>query len=319
MLKHALRFAFLGWTVLAFIAAGPTPPGFGPDPFYLNETSIVQGNAGWRDTSGKTLSGNGQTVNTGIVNCVIIAAGQSNFGNTSPDAYSPSNPNALDNLNIYDGAIYKAADALVGAPSLILPPTTEGHPALILGDALVTAGKCARVIIVPCAVNGTSVAQWAGQLSNRIPTALGRLAARGITSSTTNVTIVLLWGQGEADTLLGTSQASYVASWNAMIAAANLTGVRALVAKETLWNTATSAALQAAQTQNATSGVINNSAGIYLGANADALQGNICGSGTNTACRQADGNHWSDAGAYSYAIDPTYGWQQALHATGSPF
>jgi hypothetical protein len=299
------------------------------DPYMLNETAVQ-----WigyfinKDTTAKTLSS--QTVNTSVANLILIVAGQSNIDNMNyATAYTVSNPSALDNLNIYDGAIYKAVTPLVGTSATGSGQANYAHAGLIVADALVTAGKFARVILVPVAIGSSSVADWGGGTANagdfaagtfvsRIPVALARMTQRGITCGSTNVTCAVIWGQGEGDTFYSTSQANYVASFNNMVTNAANAGFvgRWFVAKQTYYNSATDATIQAAQTANATSGVINNSAGIYLGANSDALVGNVC-NGSN-ACRE-DVTHFSYNGTVAYATDATNGWQAAMHASGSPY
>ena len=283
-----------------------------PDIYYLNETGLANFFViPSRDVASRTLGT--QTINPGIQNCVLIPLGQSNNVNTAPSNYTPTNPTALDNLNPYDGAIYKATDPLVGASWGLAAPPGGGHPALRLGDALVTAGKCARVIIVPIGIGSSAVADWAtGTLANRFEVALRRLNQRGVICGSTNVSCVALWGQGETDTDLGTTQAAYTTALNLVIsngATAGFVG-RWLIANETYNGTTISSAIQAAQ-----AAVVNGTT-VFAGANADALVGNVC-NGPN-ACRQ-DGLHWSDNGSQAYATDATNGWQQALHSSGLPF
>lgn len=299
---------------LATVSATPRSTGPSlPDPYYLNENALTfKGPLPSRDVSGKTLTT--QTINTGVQNCILIGAGQSNSPGAivAPSAFTPVNTTALDFLNPYDGAIYRATDPVIGAA----PSTTAsiGVPLLRVSDALVTAGKCARVIMMAIAIGGTSIDEWAtGFLSNRIGVAIKRLAARGITPQA-NVTFVILWGQGETDNALATTSVAYQASFATMkanAAAAGFSG-RWLVARQTFINGASSATIQGAQA------AVPNGTDTFAGANGDALVGNVC-NGTS-ACRiVADGNHLSDAGSISYSTDPTNGWVAALHASGLPF
>lgn len=290
-----------------------------PDPFYLNE-------AGIRDTGNRDVSALGfrtLSTNPAVPTLVMLCAGQSNFEAITAIAYTPANPLAIDNFNIYDSAIYNAVDPLVGSGARPLGSPIFGyHPCLVLADKLVTAGKFARVIIVPFALGGSSVADWTtGVLANRPVVAVKRLAQRGIAPGT-NVTFVFLWGQGESDNFAGTSQANYTAGFNTLVAnmvAAGFSG-RVLIAKETYNFGVVSAAVQAAQTSNAPSGVINNSASpapIYLGASVDTFVGSICNGGN--ACRQADNTHLTTDGVIQSVVDATNGWQKALANTGAPF
>src|SRR5262245_16246844 len=106
--------------------------------------------------------------------------------------------------------MYAAADPLLGT-GMAFPGGgfSPGGVSLRLADLLVSNSKFDRVIIVPVAIGGTSVAMWAtgGVLSNCITAAMARLASRGIVPGMTNVTFAFVWGQGESDG--GTSQAAY--------------------------------------------------------------------------------------------------------------
>lgn len=253
-----------------------------------------------------------QTVNPAVRNLIIIAAGQSNATNVAPSAYSPANPLVLDQLNVNDGGIYAAADPLLGCS--LNDSLGPGNAFLRLADSFVTAGKFDRVIIVCVSIDATSVAQWqSGFAANRITVALGRLAAKGIVAGV-NVTIAVLWGQGETDTGLGTSQVAYTASLNAVIAASRTAGFTGpwFVAKETWDGSAFSAALQSAQTVASPSGVINHGAAVWEGADADSLTGSVC---SGVACRVGGNLHWSNAGSTSYAAS----WLLQMALYGAPF
>lgn len=290
-----------------------------PDPFYLNENDpIFRGPLPSRDVNAKVLTA--QTINTSVQNCILIGAGQSNSPGTivAPTAFVPVNTNALDFLNPYDGAIYRATDPIIGSGAST--PTSIAVPLLRVSDALVTAGKCSRVIILAIGIGGTAIADWAvGTFKDRIPVTMRRILAlytttgANVACGVTNITCVILWGQGETDNALGTSSVSYQASYvtlKANAAAAGFVG-RWLIATQTYFALVTSAPIQAAQA------AIRNGSDVLAGANGDVFVGNVC-NGTS-ACRGVDAEHWSDAGSISYATDPTNGWVQALHASGAPF
>lgn len=256
-------------------------------------------------TSGLALRS--QTVNTSIRNLVLIVAGQSNVTNVAPSVYTPSNPSKIDCLNVYDGGIYEAKDPLLGCD--LNPTLGPGNPALRLADKLITANKFDRVVLVPLAIDASDLAFWLGDYANnRIPTAIGRLAAKGFTTQT-NVTIAVLWGHGESDNLAGTTQANYVAGLTSIIASSRTAGFTGpwFVPRQTYISGGTSATIRAAQ-----AAIISSGAGIYAGPDADTLIGTAC---SGVACRQADLTHWSDAGSDSYAA----AWQTALAAYGAPF
>jgi len=304
-----MRLVLCAVAFLAIILPAPTIAGSGaslPDPNYLDPVPTQNGPVNRQSTVKTPRSV--QTVNPAVRNLVIIAAGQSNIVNIAPSLYTPTNPSALDNMNVYDGAIYAAVDPLIGTSDQLSP--SAGHPILRLADNLVTANLFDRVIIQPIGIGGTLIADWqTGFASNRIRAALNRLKARGIVAGT-NVTIIIIWGQGESDALAGVSQAAYTAGLTAVIAdsrAAGFTGTW-FVAKQTWQNGVASTAIQ-----NGQLAVINHGAGIWEGPNADALVGNACPG--SSACRVADNIHWTDIGSAAYAS----AWQTALHAFGAPF
>jgi hypothetical protein len=172
---------------MSFISSAPSSP----DPFTIvEEQSAAAAN---HDANGKTLY-------TGSLSgaVILIIAGQSNAANSFPTPYTPSNTTVY-NLNVYDGAVYKAVDPLLGC-STVAP---AGHFGGRLADKIIAAGPATKVVLVPVSISGTVVSQWTGptNFGNRISVAIARLAARGLTPS------VILWGQGESD--LATTQAVY--------------------------------------------------------------------------------------------------------------
>ena len=165
-----------------------------PDPFIFVEDGTNPGNS---DVSAKTLF-------TGSLSgaLVLLVAGQSNTCNSFPTPYVPTNTTVY-NMNIYDGAIYKAVDPLLGCSSAIVAGNFAGR----LADKIITAGTASKVLLVPVSIDGTSISQWSSAQSDfgsRIVAGLHRLSARGLTPN------AILLGQGESDA--GTSQATYAAS-----------------------------------------------------------------------------------------------------------
>lgn len=272
-----------------------------PDPNYL--PPITLNTCCGYEISGKARSS--QTINTAIRNLVLVVSGQSNVCNNHGTTFTPVNGTKIDNLNLYDGAIYVATDPLLGTnkDAVSLGP---GNFALRLADKLVTANKFDRVILLMIGIGGTAVAEWdTGVGSGRFAVAYSRLAARGITPGLTNTTIAILWGQGENDTFLGTSQASYAASLGNVITQARNAGftqgsVPFFVAKLS-WNGGSTSA----NVQNAQTGIVNHGANIWAGPDADTLD--------NT--KRQDNTHLNPTGADEFATL----WQTALAAFGAPF
>jgi len=276
--------------------AGQNTAGAPPDPYMI---SALPGNV---DTAGRATRS--PVLNTGVANLVLILAGQSNNAGEAPTAYTLTNASVIDNFNVNDGALYAPADPPIGATA---SAGANGCGCSLSGwraaDSLVTSGKFARVIVVPLAITGTSIAQWStGPLSNRICQAVGRLKNRGIVPGT-NVTFLIDWGQGESDNLANTTQLAYTTAFNTMVGNATACGYTGkwAVNIETWEVGVTSAAVQAAQA------AVVNGTNIFAGANLDSL-----GAGD----RQTDNVHFNDTGAPLVATAKTTAWHTNI---GAPF
>ncbi|MET4210534.1 sialate O-acetylesterase [Bradyrhizobium sp. LA2.1] len=276
------------------------------DPFVLTENSRADAwnnNAGYSDTSARTLRSL-QSVDTSKKNLILITAGDSNMASVGPSAYSVVNTSTNDNLNVYNGAIYGSSDPMLSAT--YFPAYGSGGISAQVADKFITAGTFDRVIVVPLAVGGSTAAMWAagGALYNRIPVAMARLAARGITPSTTNCTFALLFQIGANDTGAGTSQASFQASITQSIARALGAGFsgRIFIPQYSRLSGGTSATIRAAQ-----SALIDNVT-IFDGGDIDA----ITATGSNL---QADSTHFSTSGQTAVATQ----YKTKMTATGAPF
>lgn len=213
---------------------------------------------------------------------VIVVIGQSLSVNEVPTPYVPTNTN-IDQLNIFDGKLYRAKDPLLGINvSGGAVTDLRGTWMLRMADKLITAGYFDRVILVPMAVGNTRADQWASEttapyLFNKINVVALRLRDAGLPCT------AIMWGQGESDTSAGTSQASYTASLNKIIAEFNhaIPNCPILVAQETYYYGATSAAVLAAQAS------VVNGATVFAGENVDSI-----GSGG-----RYDNTHLNETGA----------------------
>lgn len=243
-------------------------------------------------------------INPALKTLILISAGQSLAANTGTGSFSPVNGTVVDNFNTVTGELYAATNPLLG------PYDRQNNFILQLADTFVSNGIFNRVIIVPCAISGTTVATWVGPVSSSEPgffqrtilTAVNKLKARGITPSTTGTTWAVLWNQGESDNQTGTPQASYTAAFNSMFSLVNaaIPNVRWFVARETWITGSVSSAIAAAQLA-----LINNTQ-IFSAGNMDSLDA------TN---RQGDNTHLNATGQAN-AASLTY---NAMHASGAPF
>lgn len=194
---------------------------------------------------------------------VIVFIGQSLSVNSVPVAYVPVNSN-IDQLNIWDGKLYKAKDPLLGINGG--DPAHRGTWLLRMADKLISDGHYDRVIIVPMGVGNTRVGQWSDPnlepyLFRRINTVGLRMRDAGLPCT------AIMWGQGESDTSANTSQASYAASLQKVIGEFNraIPGCPVLVAQEAYYYGNTNAGILAAQAS-----VVNNST-VFAGENVELI------------------------------------------------
>jgi hypothetical protein len=240
-----------------------------PDPHHLFPTAV--GLLPFNSISGRAVANPVIDADT----AVILVAGQSNAGNFGTgSAYTPSN-NGIYNFNISNGGTYEAAEPLLGNDS-----SGFGFP-IRLADKLITAGHFTKVILVPMACGGTSVAQWAtGDCRHRITAMCSRLQHANLTPT------FGLWHQGETDGGLGTSQAVYSARLAAVLWAFRSGGVVApfFIAQVSYPNV--SAGIRAAQADAA------NGIDVFLGPDTDTL---------TTGYRAVDGVHFNGSGLAAHA------------------
>lgn len=139
---------------------------------------------------------------------VILSAGQSLQGvNNVIGAYSVVNTTKNQNYCIATGGLYRATERMLGTggeDSSFLPR---------LADKLITAVSYARVINVPFAVGGSTITHWIpGAVYDQLfPCVVNRLALAGLTPT------MMLWAQGETDSLAGMSEATYEGHLTSMV------------------------------------------------------------------------------------------------------
>lgn len=222
---------------------------------------VIQWTEPYLDLSDRTEVARGDI---GDRTAVIVFIGQSLSVNSVPVAYIPVNSN-IDQLNIWDGKLYKAKDPLLGINGGS-DPGHQGTWLLRMADKLISDGVYDRVIIVPMAVGNTRVGQWSDPnlepyLFRRINTVGLRMRDAGLPCT------AIMWGQGESDTSANTSQASYAASLQKVIAEFNraIPGCPVLVAQESYYYGNTNAGILAAQAS-----VVNNTT-VFAGENVELI------------------------------------------------
>lgn len=280
------------------------------DPFVLGEavrSDGPQNNTGNASLSGKSCrtdaggSPCNPTINGAQKTLALFILGTSNSASIGPSAYSPTNGSAIDNLNIYDGALYVAADPLLGQTTSFLGPGSFG---IRIADLLITNGIFDRVILITGGVGGSYSGFYGanGPLYQRGCVAVKRLAARGVTSSTPGLTMALLYMGGENEG--STSSADFQAAVQQQVARMQSCGFsgRIFIPTQTILANSVNSTIQNGQAALAALG-----SPWFAGGNLDSLTG-----ATN---RQADGTHFTNTGLASGAT-LVY---NAMHATGAPF
>jgi hypothetical protein len=253
-------------------------------------TDMVLTYPGFYDTTGRVEVI--PELNPAQVTKVILAIGQSNIASSFDAKYTPTYQTLVQNLNIYDGRIYRLEDPVLGASHRF----SEGSWLGRLGDKLIDAGYAQRVIVVPIALDGSSIAQWdGGALASRIIVAVNwcRRLKLPITHH--------IWMQGEKDNALGTAGATYTAALQAIVQRLRDAGETApFMLSQTTWSSGTTSSTIRTAQANAVSGPLN----IVLGPDTDTL---------TAGYRQADNTHFSVSG--SNGVDACAGlWATAIAA-----
>src|SRR5262245_8210113 len=135
---------------------------------------------------------------------VLLIIGQSNGGNHGETKHTARR--SVFNFNPFDGLCYRACDPLLGATG------DGGSPWCMLGDALIADGFARSILLCPLSVGGATVGDWApgGIYHHRMIYGIEKLREAGFHPS------YVLWHQGEADALHGTSADQYVSAFRAL-------------------------------------------------------------------------------------------------------
>ena len=155
-----------------------------------------------------------QCPDQGAGTAVVLIAGQSNAANSGAKRHTTRYPDRV--LNFIAGRCFVAASPLLGSNGFADQLWTP------LADRLIESSAFDRVILAPVAVGGSSVAQWASgrELNATMKPLLADLVSRY------RVTHVL-WHQGEADFVLGTSADAYRRDFLSFAASLRAQGVAA--------------------------------------------------------------------------------------------
>ncbi|RFB88789.1 hypothetical protein B5K11_25390 [Rhizobium leguminosarum bv. trifolii] len=148
---------------------------------------------------------------------VLLLLGQSNAANDGGQRHR-SNYGARV-VNAFDQRCFIAASPLLGSTD------TKGEYWTLLGNHLIASGQNDSVILAPLAYSGSEVARWAkgGDLNPVLIDTMKQLQASGhrVTS--------VLWVQGEADLVIGTTAEAYQQRFMSMVDTLRQHGVEAPV------------------------------------------------------------------------------------------
>lgn len=125
---------------------------------------------------------------------ICLTFGQSNAANYGNGTYTCKN----EVYNYYKGDLYKAKEPLLG-------PDGGGSSVWTrVADMLIDSGLYQKVVIVPCAIGGTSVKCWSdGVCKNKLLETLNYLKKDNIKLTH------ILWDQGETDNVDNTTTFEY--------------------------------------------------------------------------------------------------------------
>ncbi|MDM9644990.1 sialate O-acetylesterase [Rhizobium sp. S163] len=148
---------------------------------------------------------------------VLLVLGQSNAANDGGQRHRSQYGERV--INEFDGHCFTAASPLLGSTD------TKGEYWTDIGNSLIASGRYDNVIIAPVAYSGSEVARWAegGDLNPVLAESTKKLHDAGY--RVTNV----LWVQGEADFVLGTSSEIYEQRFLSMVGTLRGLGVAAPV------------------------------------------------------------------------------------------
>ncbi|PDS99982.1 hypothetical protein CO666_33125 [Rhizobium chutanense] len=148
---------------------------------------------------------------------VLLILGQSNAANDGGQRHRSNYGAHL--VNAFDKQCFIAASPLLGSTD------TKGEYWTLLGNDLIASGQNDSVVLAPLAYSGSAVARWAtgGDINPVLVDTVKQLQDSGyrITS--------VLWVQGEADLVLGTTAQAYQDHFMSMVDTLRQHGVEAPV------------------------------------------------------------------------------------------
>ena len=213
---------------------------------------------------------------------MFLIIGQSNGGNHGETRSTAHR--AVFNFNLFDGLCYRASDPLLGATG------DGGSPWCIFGDALIADSFAQSILLCPFSVGGSTVAEWApgGTYQHRMRYGISRLRHSGFEPSH------VLWHQGEADALYGTSAEEYTSDFRALVGSLRGLGIRApnYVAIASYFAIPEGYAANQAIIRHAQQSLFNAEDGILPGPDTDLIRDRFDGCHMGTAGLREHAHMW---------------------------
>jgi hypothetical protein len=219
---------------------------------------------------------------SGETTFIQFLIGDSTGANAGVSAYTGTNAKN-EMLNPYDGLCYKFKDPYVGANG-----GAGSYPGRT-GDKLITAGKFARNITHGACFGGATSRDHSklGAFNHRTIAALMYARKYGwpLSGSADTWRMAVIYQIGINDAYMGHSASLWTTNAQSCFQSLRDYGFQGkiFVAKTTMLGNVVNSSIQAAQLA-----IVDNTKGIYLGADEDSLTGS-----TN---RQPDGIHFTDVG-----------------------
>ena len=190
---------------------------------------------------------------------VLLIAGQSNAANSGGQKYRTQYGGAV--VNFFAGKCYLAESPLLGSSG------EWGELWTPLANRLVQSGAYKAVVLAPVAVSGSTIEMWMnGKLAAALQSTIVNLKEKY------EVTHVV-WYQGEADFMLGTSERQYRSELSSIFASVRSDGVPAPIYVSSATRCANSALNWSPDNavSRAQKAILDPVAKVFVGADADGL------------------------------------------------
>ena len=213
---------------------------------------------------------------------VFLIVGQSNAGNHGGQRTVSEYGSRI--VNFFDGHCYPASSPLLGSTG------TWGEYWTEAANQLVHSGRFEKIVLVPAAVGGTSIARWSasGDLNPMLRHAMDQVVATGF-----KITHVL-WHQGETDAAIGMREEDYRSHFRSFVGTLRGAGVMApIYASVTTKCLVTGPYSEHNPIARAQAALTSIESGIRSGINSDQILGEV---------DRYDGCHVSGSGTSKMAL-----------------